>query len=95
MNVQTDIRDVLTELQDAREIGMGHVDKLTFCLRHWAANGVPLSTCADSRHLNRSISTLRRYASNLGLRFPDWVPMALRTKEERKRKRKPDSTDHE
>ncbi len=82
---QTDIREILTELQNAPEIlSKSHRKKMEHCLRHFQAKGLTLEVCADKRHLNRSISTLKGYARDLRLRFPDFVPMACRTAEELK-----------
>ena len=88
MDEQTDIRDFLEEVQNSRELfGTDHKARMAHCLRHFAAKKIPLLTCCDARHLNRSLSTLQEYCRELGLRFPDYVPMALRTEEERKRKK--------
>jgi len=85
---QTDIRDFLEELQKAPELisSQGRRAKMGHCMRHFAAKGIPLSVCCGARHLKRSLSTLKAYARDLRLRFPDYVPMDMREPHERKRK---------
>lgn len=39
---------------------------------------VPLSRCSDPQHLNKDVRTLKRYAREFGLAFPDYTPRALR-----------------
>lgn len=73
---QSDIREFLSELQADRTVHSSHVERMNTIMRHFAAKAIPLSICADARHLNRSLSTLKRYARDL--KFPDFVPMHLR-----------------
>lgn len=79
--------EMLAALSDARGALGNHKRRVSHCLKHWAAAGIPLAICSDSRHLDRSLSTLKAYARKLKLRFPDYIPDALKTAEERKRPR--------
>lgn len=83
---QMDINDVLQEIRSSQYAVGGHKQRVAFCLKQWAAKGLALSTCADSKHLNISPRMAEAYARKLKLRFSDYVPYALRTPEERKRK---------
>lgn len=84
---QTDIRDILGEIASGRKIHTDFKSRIKTLMEHFAAKNIPLSTVIDPRHLNRSLSTVQGYARDYGLRFPDYIPMALRTAEERKRKK--------
>jgi hypothetical protein len=83
MTEQSDIRDILGEMANGP---ITNESKLVQVLRHFSAHNVPLKTCADNRHTGRKISTLKRYACRLSLKFPDWVPMHLRPKKAKKAK---------
>jgi len=85
---QSDIRDVLTEIQQSGKVGITNRERVGICMKHFAARGTPLSTLATSKYLGRSVSTLKGYARDLKLRFPDYVPDSLKTKSEKKRSRK-------
>ena len=74
---QTDIADVIGALQRGPILST-HQARVRAIMEHFASAGLTLATCADARHLNRSLSTLKRYAREQGLQFPDYVPMALR-----------------
>lgn len=83
MSEQSDIADILGEM------ARGPItceSKLERVLRHFSAHSVPLETCADKRHTGRKLSTLKRYACRMDLKFPDWVPRHLRPKKEKKAK---------
>jgi hypothetical protein len=82
---QSDIRDILEEIQQSGGTGISNRGRIIHCLKHFHKRGLSLATCADSRHLNRSIGYLQDCARELKLRFPDYIPYALRTDEERKR----------
>lgn len=84
--VQTDIGEILTDMASGPRIG-GHVSKMETLMRHFSSRGVSLETAADSKHLNRSPETLQRYARRLGLKFVDYVPMALRPKKPKPEKK--------
>lgn len=58
--------------------------KVEQILRHFCAAGLTLETCADTRHMGRAMSTLKRYARRLDLKFPDYCPRHLRRKKRRK-----------
>lgn len=75
---QSDIRDVLQYIQQEGKVGTTHRGKMEICMRHFAKVQVPISTLATSRYLNRSASTLKAYARDLELKFPDYTPMKLR-----------------
>lgn len=84
MQSQIDIREFLEEVQGSRDLyqSKAHRERIEHCLRHFSAKGIPLSVCADARHLNRAVSTLQNYARALALRFPDFIPMCTRNAEE-------------
>lgn len=84
MSEQSDIRDILGEMAAGP---ITSESKLVQVLKHFSAHNVPLKTCADNRHTGRKISTLKRYACDLSLKFPDWVPMHMRPKKEKKAKK--------
>ena len=82
---QMDINDVLQEIRDAPYAVGGHKQRIAFCLKQWAAKGLSLATCADSKHLALGDSTIKAYARHLRLRFSDYIPYELRTEDESKR----------
>lgn len=82
---QSDIRDILEEVQQNGKAGITNHGRIVQCLVHFNKRGLSLATCADSKHLNRSIRYLQDCARVASLRFPDYVPYALRTDDERKR----------
>lgn len=86
-----DIRDFLEEVESGPLLG-AHKKRMEALMRHFSANDIPLATCADPRHLRRSLSTLQSYAREFSLKFPDYVPMKLRPpkppKVRKKRERK-------
>ena len=82
---QSDMREILEMIQQERGAGVTLRGRIAQCLTHFHAIGLHLSTCADSRHLNRSVGYLEGIARDKGLRFPDYVPYVLRTEDERKR----------
>jgi hypothetical protein len=55
-----------------------HMDAL---LVHFAGMGKPLSLLAGPLYLKRQVPTLRKYARQLGLTFPDYTPRALKRKD--------------
>lgn len=75
MSEQSDIRDILGEMASGPII---NESKLLQVLKHFSAKGVPLKTCADNRHTGRKISTLKRYACEYSLKFPDWIPRHIK-----------------
>lgn len=83
MNHQSDIADILGEMANGPIVSES---KLITVLRHFSAHNVPLAVCADARHTGRKLSTLKRYACELSLKFPDWVPRHMRPKKEKKSK---------
>lgn len=74
---QGDIADISGELQSGPLLSK-HRAKIEALMRHFHAAGLTLATCADARHLCRSLSTLRAYARDFALAFPDYTPLALR-----------------
>lgn len=46
-------------------------------MRHFSERGVTIAILCTPRYLNRTESTLKRYARKFSLAFPDYVPMAL------------------
>lgn len=78
---QSDIRDVLQYIQQEGKIGLTHRGRMELCMKHFAARHVPISTLATSKYLNRSASTLKAYARDLSLSFPDYTPMKMRVKD--------------
>lgn len=74
---QMDIRNILDDLQQGPMLST-HRGKIEALMRHFSANEIPLATCADPRHMRRSISTLKAYARDFKLKFPDYVPTSLR-----------------
>lgn len=59
-------------------IGPSHAKRMEALLRHFRACGLPLSTCADRKHLGRTVATLKGYCRRIGLAFPDYTPRAMR-----------------
>lgn len=82
---QIDIRDILSAVQAGHGASRGLRDKMIEILRHFRNKGIPLSVCADSKHLNRSLSTLQGYCREGSIAFPDYTPYDMRSEEERKR----------
>ncbi len=82
---QSDIREILEEIQQTGGAGISQRGRIIHCLKHFHRHGLALATCADKRHLNRSIGYLQDCARELKLRFSDYVPYELRTEDERKR----------
>lgn len=83
---QQDIPSVLGALADG-PILTTHRKRMDAILKHFHAAGLTLETCADKQHMNRSVTTLQKYARRLGLVFPDYHPQALRPKKEKKPKK--------
>lgn len=84
MSTQSNIADILGEMANRP---ITNESKLVRVLRHFSKNNVPLAVCADNRHTGRKLSTLKRYACHLSLKFPDWVPRHMRPKREKKAKK--------
>lgn len=76
---QSDIADILGDLQSGPLLSE-HRAKIEALMRHFAAAGVTLATVCDERHLNRAEATVKQYARDLNLAFPDYVPRSLRPK---------------
>lgn len=91
MMSQMDINEILGSIMSEGPILSTHKGRIETIMRHFAAAGLPLETCADGRHLSRSVSTLKGYAREFSLRFSDYTPQALMSDEELKasRKRRP------
>lgn len=79
MSDQSDIRDILGEMQNGPMLNE-HRAKIDALMRHFATAGISIETICDGRHLNRAPATVKKYARELGLKFPDYVPRALREK---------------
>lgn len=80
---QTDLREALDKLTESNLTPLDttrHRYLMNELLRHFASKRIPLAVCADARHLNRNIKTLKQYCRDLGLSFPDYTPKALREK---------------
>lgn len=60
-----------------------HRSKIDALMRHFHKAGLALETVCDKRHLARASSTVKKYARELALAFPDYVPMSLREKKVR------------
>lgn len=79
MSAQSDIADILGKMTEGpKKTGGG--SKLEQLLHHFSATGKPLSALADHRYLDRKVSTLKRYACRLSLKFPDYCPRHLKPK---------------
>lgn len=63
-----------------------HRAKMGELMRRFSAAGVSLQTLSGPRYLGRKVGTLRRYARDFGLVFPDYVPIALRQRNRKKQK---------
>lgn len=87
MNAQTDIKDILGEMIRG-PILETHRNKINALMRHFAKAGLTVATICDARHLRRAPSTIKRYARELDLQFPDYIPMKLRPKKEKPSKKK-------
>lgn len=85
MGVQMDIRDILGEIQNDKQLftERNHKDRVGELLRHFQQGGLTLEKCADARHLDRAMSTLKGYARELNLAFPDYIPMHMREKKKK------------
>jgi hypothetical protein len=79
---QTDIFEILGDIASNDPLLTKHSARLNAILTHFAKRGIPLAVCADKRHLNRKVRTLKRRARALGLVFPDYCPRALRPPKE-------------
>ena len=73
---QSDISEILGDISSHGPALTKHSRKLNAILTHFSEKGIPLAVCADKRHLNRKVSTLKRRARRLGLSFPDYTPRA-------------------
>lgn len=72
-----DIRALVSELSSGPLLST-HRRKIEACMRYFAAHDFSLATVGDSRHLNRERTILQKYAREFGLKYSDYVPMALR-----------------
>lgn len=75
---QSDIRDVLQYIQQKGCVNQPHKERMGILMRHFSDRHVPISTLATSKYLNRSASTLKAYARDLKLSFPDYTPKSMR-----------------
>jgi len=73
---QSDISEILGEIASSGPALTKHSKKLNAILTHFSEKKIPLSVCADKRHLNRKVATLKKRARHLGLSFPDYTPRA-------------------
>lgn len=80
MNQQSDIADILGAMANGPIVGGGHTGRVGEVLRHFSRAAIPLTTCADGRHLGLKVSTLKRYACRLSLKFPDYCPRHMKPK---------------
>lgn len=65
-----------------------HRAKMGELMRRFSAAGVSLQTLSGPRYLGRKVLTLRRYARDFELTFPDYVPLAMQPKKAKARARK-------
>lgn len=79
----TDIPGLLRDVALSCPQCTKHRERMKILLQHFAEMKLPLSTCADRSHLDRSVETLKDYAREFGLSFPDYVPVALRPKKKK------------
>jgi hypothetical protein len=75
---QSDISEILGEISSSGPALTKHAAKLNAILTHFSQKGIPLAVCADKRHLNRKVSTLKKRARRLGLSFPDYTPRSAK-----------------
>jgi hypothetical protein len=66
-----------------------HRAKMGELMRRFSAAGVSLKVLSGPLYMGRKIGTLRRYARDFDLKFPDYVPLALREKKPAKQKSTP------
>lgn len=88
IGAQMDISEILGSIQSDEPLLSTHRRKIETLMRHFQAAGLTLDEAADSRHLARSIETLKSYAREFRLRFPDYCPQSLMSAEELKASRK-------
>lgn len=67
--------------------GTFHQRQMEALLRYYQKTGFTLAQCADPKHLNRTVGTLKDYAKRFSLAFPDYVPTELRPPKPVKTKR--------
>jgi hypothetical protein len=80
MGAQMELSDILGGALNGPLMPTEHRAKMGELMRRFASAGVSLQTLSGPRHLGRKVSTLRRYARDFGLKFPDYVPLSMREK---------------
>lgn len=73
--------DVLTDISNGPAL-TSHEALTEALMRRLSEKGLPLAQLEDRKMMNRSRSTLEARARQFGLKFPDYVPYALRVKVE-------------
>lgn len=68
-------RDTLTEIASGPHQRPRLVEDL---LRRLNEKGLTLEQCADAKIMDRSVRTLKRYAREFDLTFPDYTPRKLK-----------------
>lgn len=84
MSQQSDIADILGRISAAPMRGTSGRSRVGEVLTHFSQAGLTIRVCADARHLGRAISTLKKYARRLNLKFPDYCPRHMKPKKAKK-----------
>lgn len=71
---QTEFGSILSAIASQPAQVPSHRARVNTLMQHFAKKQIPLSVVADEKHLKLSMGTLKRYARELQLVFPDYVP---------------------
>lgn len=58
-------------------------------MKRLAEKGLTIEQLSDKRMMNLAISTLKKYARDFEIAFPDFVPVSMRPDDWRKKKKDP------
>lgn len=87
MTHQIDINEMLGDIASNGPLLNTHRRRIEEIMRHFHKAGLTIKVCSDARHLNRDLSTVKGYARDFKLAFPDYVPLSMRPPKPPKTKR--------
>lgn len=80
VSIQSDIADIIGRLAQSPVHGSVYKHQVKEFFHYYSVGGVLLEIVRDSKHLDMSDATAKRYAREFKLKFPDYIPRALREK---------------
>lgn len=77
---QSDIREILGDIANNSPIMTRHHQRMETIIKHLHKAGHTVETISGHKYLGRSASTIKRYARDMDLIFPDYTPAHLKEK---------------